>query len=274
MKNPPNSRVNLDRALHRMFPGDLDYVNARTIVANVVVGQCLASSVAKGGSALKLRYGDLATRVTNDLDIATRLGPAEFDLALGESLKRGWGGFSGKIVPQDPAHPDGVPNEYVMRPLSIRLDYLHSPWCSVEMEVGANEVGAADAFDELLSDDVLKIFEGLALPIPRPVPLMTLEHQIAQKLHAVSAPQSERAHDLIDLQIILMNSEPDYARLASICRRTFGYRHQQAWPPAVIVGNGWEEIYQMQKMNLPVCSTAAEAVEWTNDLIARIVAAS
>lgn len=33
------------------------------------------------------------------------------------------------------------------------------------------------------------------------MPVGAVEHQIAQKLHAASAPGSSRAHDLVDLQL-------------------------------------------------------------------------
>ena len=47
----------------------------------------------------------------------------------------------------------------------------------------------------------------LGFPEPGPVPCMRLEHQIAQKLHAASSPGSNRAHDLIDLQIAVSNGK-------------------------------------------------------------------
>ena len=38
---------------------------------------------------------------------------------------------------------------------------------------------------------------------------MRLEYQVAQKLHGASAPSSKRAHDLIDLQLIMANGGID-----------------------------------------------------------------
>lgn len=35
---------------------------------------------------------------------------------LGAALKIGWEGFTGTIVEMDPAHPDDVPDDYIMRP--------------------------------------------------------------------------------------------------------------------------------------------------------------
>ena len=53
----------------------------------------------------------------------------------------------------------------------------------------------------------------------------------------------------------------------------FRYRKLQTWPPKVVNQEGWEEIYAMQKLDLPVLTTVAEAIEWTNQLISKIDAA-
>ena len=64
----PNSRRNLDEAIKRAFGAD--YLSARTAMANAIVGSLLPEGAVKGGSALKLRFGDAATRFTTDLDAA------------------------------------------------------------------------------------------------------------------------------------------------------------------------------------------------------------
>ena len=74
------------------------------------------------------------------------------------------------------------------------------------------------------SPEAAAILKGLGFPEPGPVPCMRLEHQIAQKLHAASRPGSERAHDLIDLQIAISNGEIDYLKTREACIRLFAYR--------------------------------------------------
>ena len=74
MNKPPNSRVNLDKAIERHFGTDARFVEARSILANAIVGQFLPDGVAKGGSALKLRFGTHGFRATRDLDAARRGG--------------------------------------------------------------------------------------------------------------------------------------------------------------------------------------------------------
>lgn len=78
-------------------------------MANVIVGQMLPEGVVKGGSSLKLRFGDATTRFTTDLD-AARVGTMEnFRTSMDEALREGWEGFAGRLVEKDPAHPKGVP---------------------------------------------------------------------------------------------------------------------------------------------------------------------
>lgn len=73
MVKRPNTRTNLDKAIQRLYGQTIDFVNIRSLMANVIVGQFMTDAVAKGGSALKLRFGDIATRVTTDFDILTRI---------------------------------------------------------------------------------------------------------------------------------------------------------------------------------------------------------
>lgn len=274
MKNPPNSRTNLDKALDRFAGTPARAVELRNFMANAIVAQMIDDGVVKGGSGLKLRYGGKMTRTTLDLDSAWKTGLDEFLKALSSRLATGWNGFTGetRVLRQAPAR--GVPFDYVMQPCEVKLKYLGRPWYTVVLEVGHNEIGEADECDAVEAPAALsELFAFLALPKPGPFPAMRLEYQVAQKLHGASAPTSKRAHDLIDLQLIAANAELDLRRVREVCLRLFQYRRGQSWPPAVSIKEGWSIAYDAQKGNLPVLQTIEEAVAWTNDLVARIDAA-
>ena len=273
MSKRPNSRVNLDKAIERLFGAGPKFIEARSVLANAIVGQFLPDGVAKGGSALKLRFGTDGFRATRDLDAARRGRLSEFEAVLGERLREGWCGFSGTVAAVRPAAPRGVPPAYVMRPFEVKLSYLGKSWCTVDLEVGHDEIGDADAPEFGLAPDVAAMFEALGFPAPAPVPLMPLRYQVAQKLHGVTSPGSRRAHDLIDLQLIVARAELEFSEIRALCVRLFAYRQQQTWPPVAMAGTDWESLYAAQRGNLPVLPTAAEAVEWANALIARIDAA-
>ena len=144
----PNSMRHLDDAIRRLCGGaPQDFVRARTVMANAIVASMLPDGVVKGGSALKMRFGEESTRFTTDLDTATATDPAAYAAQLDSRLRSGWEGFSGRVVERDPASPDGIPEQYVMQPYDVKLDYLGKPWCTVPLEVGHNEIGDADAAD-------------------------------------------------------------------------------------------------------------------------------
>lgn len=271
MKNAPNSRVNLDRAIQR-FAGDVAREKElRNLMANAIVAQMVGDGVVKGGTGLKFRYGEKMTRVTLDLDTAWKTDLDVFLKELKSRLSNGWNGFSGEVHVLRPANPKSVPFEYVMQPCDVKLSYLGRPWYTVQLEVGHNEIGDADECEMVdVPESLVELFSFLAIPKPSPIPAMRLEYQIAQKLHGASALSSKRAHDLIDLQLITANAAVDLRRTSDLCRKLFRYRKVHAWPPTIVKGDTWEASYNEQKGDLPVLPTVDEAVKWANELIARI----
>lgn len=83
----PNSRRNLDLAIERVFGHSANLVQIKIIMAITIIGQLLPSGVVKGGSALKLRYGDATTRFTTDLDTALNMSLANYMDKLDMALK-------------------------------------------------------------------------------------------------------------------------------------------------------------------------------------------
>lgn len=140
----PNSMRHLDDAIRRLCGcAPQDFVRARTVMANAIVASMLPDGVVKGGSALKMRFGEENTRFTTDLDTATATDPAAYAAQLDSRLRSGWEGFSGRVVEKDPASPDGIPEQYVMQPYDVKLDYLGKPWCTVPLEVDLTAARAA-----------------------------------------------------------------------------------------------------------------------------------
>lgn len=75
------------------------------LVANTALCQMLPSGAVKGGSMRKLRFGDLATRATPDLDTALRGDHAQFIEQLRINLAQGWGDFTGTVLLSAPQRP-------------------------------------------------------------------------------------------------------------------------------------------------------------------------
>ena len=274
MKRPPNSKSNLERAISRYADNDAVRANELAVsLSNAIVAQMIGAGVVKGGTSLRLRYGEEVTRVTKDLDTAFSVDLDSFLKDVGGKLKTGWNGFSGEIVVLKQASPKGIPFDYVMQPCAVHLNYLDTPWRVVDMEIGHNEIGDADAFDTIsVPQEVSLLAEFLCLPALGEIRAMKLEYQVAQKLHGATELASKRAHDLIDLQLILSQNEIDMVKTASICRELFRYRRKQPWPARVVRNENWDAAYLERKGGLKVLPTVGEAIAWTNDLIDRIAA--
>lgn len=246
------------------------------VIANTVVGQMLPAGVLKGGTAMKLRVGEAASRFTPDLD-ATRdrsLSQETYVDRLEEGLSEGWEGFTGTLARLPAPEPEGVPEEYVMQPFDIRLAYRSRHWLTVRFELGCDEVGSTAEVDARLAQDIRDLFSAIGLPEPEPLPVLAVEHQVAQKLHACTSVNpktgiNERAHDLVDLQILEQEEKIDMAAVDAVATRLFAARRSTSWPPTVRAYEGWETIYASAADGLDVLADVHAAVEWANDFIAR-----
>ena len=273
MNRRPMTRVNLDKAIGRLAGNDPRLtVDIRMSMANAIVGQFLPEGVVKGGTSLKFRYGANQARYTMDLDTAWRTDLGTFLKELKAALSGGWEGFSGEVLVLPQAAPSGIPFDYVMQPCDVKLSYMGRSWCSVRLEIGHNEIGDADEAEVMpVPEDLAQVFFDLCFPVPKGLPLMKLPYQIAQKLHGATGVNSKRAHDVIDLQLILKNSpDVDLREVRNACVRLFAYRKGQQWPPHVVKGSDWDAVYRNKKQNLEVLEDVDKAVAWANDLVARI----
>jgi hypothetical protein len=269
----PTSVRSLEQRIRNLEGDDGLALRRRVGMALVAVGQLLPEGAIKGGSAMALRYGR-GTRFTQDLDAARVQPLAHFRSDFEESLVIGWAGFTGRLVEKAAPRPSGVPRAYVMQPFDVKLDYRGRPWCTVKFEIGHNEIGDADEPEYQLSEDLVRLFTEVGLEAPKPVRVMRADHQVAQKLHAVSETGSERARDLVDLQLLDRGEDLDLGQVRATCRRLFEYRRQQTWPPTLSVADGWDSLYAAAVEDVDVLPEVHEAVAWVNVFIERIEASA
>jgi hypothetical protein len=272
----PRHRVALETRLRNIANArGANELRLRRTLANTIVAQMLPPGVVKGGTALKLRVGEAGSRFTPDFDAARaeNLTVDDFIDDFGRRLATGWNGFTGRIVRLDPADPPGIPDDYVMQPFELKLSYRNQAWLTVEFELGHDEIGSTKNPTFALARELIELFDQLGLPAPAAVALLSTEHQIAQKLHACTTPNrhggNERAHDIVDLQILIDADPPDYSVLANVGPRLFTARRVAPWPPVVRIFPGWEETYARAAEGLDV-RTLPKAVEWINNIIATI----
>lgn len=268
----PTSVRSLEQRIRNIEGVESLALRRRVGMALVVVGQMLPEGAIKGGSAMALRYGRV-TRFTQDLD-ATRVQPlTRFHSDFEDSLAAGWAGFTGRLIEKSAPRPTGVPTAYVMQPFEVKLDYQGRSWCTMKFELGHNEIGDADEPEYHLADDLAQLFTEVGLEAPKPVRVMRADHQVAQKLHAVSDVGSERARDLVDLQLLDRGEDLDLSEVRTTCIRLFEYRRQQAWPPTIEAGEGWDTLYDAAVEDINVLTDVDDAVAWANAFVQRIVEA-
>ena len=180
----PLSRRQLDIAIERLASRFGEAQRIRRTVANTILAQLMPDCVIKGGSSLKFRYGDIATRVTKDLDAAQGADINVFIARLDDALHDGWHGFTGHVVKREPATPDGVPPAYVMQPFDVKLEYNRKPWVTVRLEMGANEGGDTLEADLALATDITEMFAALFMT-RSPAEFSRIAHMVKNQKRAV-----------------------------------------------------------------------------------------
>lgn len=279
---PKNLRSLRDRLMHVSRREGVVFGRLQQHVGVLVVSQMMSTVsdeqgrpnlLIKGGTSLELRRGIALSRASRDLDAVTRDDIELVWQALGAAAMEGWEGFTGVLTAPEAIEVPGL----IIKPrrFTVKLKYQGAPFVSVPVEVSPREAGNADDVDWTHSPAL----ELVGLPLSRPIPCMTLPWQIAQKLHAVTAKLdggrvSDRAHDLVDLQILeaLMADEP-LAPVRNACVEVFGARAQQAWPPTVSVYDHWPRIYAGALTSVPdldLASNVQEAAQVVNDFIRRV----
>lgn len=268
----PTSVRSLEQRIRNLEGNDGLAQRRRISMALVVVGQILPAGAIKGGSAMARRFGR-NTRFTRDLDAARTGSLAAFRAEFEEALARGWAGFTGRLVQKVAPSPAAVPTAYVMQPFEVKLDYRGRAWCTVKFELGHNEIGDAEEPELHLADDLAIMFTEVGLEAPEPVRVMRADHQIAQKLHALSTEGSERARDLVDLQLLESRENLNLEQVGETCVRLFEYRRQQQWPPVITAVEQWHPLYAEAADSVDALHSVDEAVVWVNDFIRRIASA-
>ena len=270
---PPTNLRSLEKRIHNLAPNQGLALRRQVTMAMIVVGQMLPEGAVKGGIAMALRYGQSGSRFTQDLDAARVQSLEGFRDAFEDSLRKGWEGFTGRLIARQRARPKGVPASYVMQPFDVKLDYLGRPWRTVKFELGHNEIDDVENPIHVLAADLAGLFTDIGLPAPRAIAVMRADHQIAQKLHAISTVDSDRARDLVDLQLLVTSERIDLQELSHTCIRLFAYRQQQPWPTLINIGEEWDMLYAAAAEGLDVLADVKEAVAWVNELIESIAAA-
>lgn len=271
---------------------------ARVMLCTLIVSQMLPNSVVvKGGMGVKLRFGERGTRATSDLDVSTCARGEEFEERFRARLAEGWGtvppskgeqrrnpdapdriAFTASLRAKKLHNPGLSRPEYVTHPYRVSIAFLGNKWGGLDVEVSDPEINAYAQSKKNIDEELAQFSAYFGFADLQPVELIDLEYQIAQKLHAVTDPACERAHDLVDLQLLL-NDTTNLAYLRELCVRTFDWRRQQAWPPLPLRPmDGWSLAYSDARAETEidgkthVLPDVESARGWLSELITRISA--
>lgn len=266
----PTNLSSLRRRISNLVGTETLTTQRTRVMAVVVLSQMMPPSAIKGGTAMKIRLGDATSRFSEDLDVARGQESKVFVEELRESLRVGWNGFTGTLIEKVGPKPKGIPAEYIMEPFRVKMSYKGLDWTSVTLEVGHDELGDTLDSELRMAPEIIDLFTQVGLSAPNPVAVLAPKHQIAQKLHAASMSGSQRAHDLVDLQLLDAHESLELRDVQEICERLFNFRKAHSWPPVIIENEGWDSLYQEAAQGLPVLSSVSAAVTWSNDFIARI----
>lgn len=229
----------------------------------------------KGGTSITLRRGIERTRATQDVDFVRKEDVESLHEKLVAAGRVGWQGFHATFTEPKIVKVPGLPDGAVHR-FDAKMTLSGKPFMTARIEVSDTEAGNADEFDPVHAEPLSLV----GFPSGTEVPCMTIPWQIAQKIHACTCPSSflrgtnERAHDLIDLQILEGLVSSEYLPvIRDACSQVFEARAMHSWPPDVNAPPGWDGIYERNLGDLKILEVAPsieEAVERVQRFIDRI----
>ncbi len=215
----------------------------------------LPAFLVKGGRALEFRLGSMA-RSSRDVDIVIDSDRTIILDAVLAALREEWSGFHFTVrrAPQERQH------SYA---LEIGADYNGTDWTSFEAEF---IYGPVASWDEIPVNDL----ERLGLEAAGEIPCMTAAEQMAQKLHALSDPNEDRARDLYDIYLLDTQLERNDATLLAVALAEFERRGAHRWPPDVTLREGWEATLSELLANDGLPVTVSEIVIAVQSLVLRL----
>lgn len=240
-------------------------------LAHLVLSQVLARLIAadpqsaefKGGTALAWRLALSAARPTRDLDLASRDSRAELMRRIISLHGHAWGPFEiGTPKIKTVRVPTGIDYDDALVVARVPIRFRNSRWLTVTLEMAPN---SQLRFGEhiLPNVEMREILESLGLPAVTALPVISIERQMAEKLHALTVPSSDRGKDLYDLCLIDELIPFEMPLLAVAVRQVFEDRATHSW------GEGFELSAEVRAAYVRQAGEFATSVSF-DDALARL----
>ena len=136
----------------------------------------------KGGVALELRFAT-AARATKDIDLGLDGTRADRLEAFGQAVALGFDEFTFRLKAQTRSM-DLADTARVQ----VAVQYRTRAWQTIDVDLGPAGSGTID-----LVEPAIRGLAEMGLAIPSPIRCLSLNDQLAQKLHACTAPHSRGA---------------------------------------------------------------------------------
>lgn len=264
------------RLRHYANKRGLDEGLASTVLADLIVLEILSSGSdgiqlnqsVRGGVHLTLRTSLSQARLTKDLDLLG-IAPHEEDLqgVQGKSL----GAFTlGRVWTPKQAKPENIPGDYLITRVNAQLLVRGGLWRTVKLDFGIDELGLNEMSQEVaLSPELQGLLKLAGIESAKGISCMGMEYQIAQKLHALTAPESDRGHDLYDIFIYMGLGGLDFALLESLRSRIFSFRNNHSWEGRILPTLRLKETYETAVLGIQTAPNFEEALDVVNRQLVR-----
>lgn len=191
------------------------------------------ASYLKGGSAQVWRTGLVDSRFTRDVDLVASIEREQLIELLNALIGFKLGNFTiGATSVQANRTNSKVPEDYRLLVAKIPVLVSGSAWLTCELEILPLEQDFLSPKKALAHETLASLFETFDLPISQQIPLISPELQVAEKLHALTEPGSQRASDLYDIALILERSSIDSQRLNGEVGKVFARRASHELDPS------------------------------------------
>jgi hypothetical protein len=205
----------------------------------------------KGGVALELRFAT-AARATKDIDLGLDGTRADRLESFGQAVALGFDEFTFRLK----AQTRSMDLADTVR-VQIAVQYRTRAWQTIDVDLGPAGPGAID-----LVEPAVRGLAEMGLPITSPIRCLSLNDQVAQKLHACTAPHSQgRARDILDILLIDLLGKLDFRKLREAAETLFAQRATHPFPPEASIPPAWRAEVQALATELGYPVTDPLAVE-------------
>jgi hypothetical protein len=152
--------------------------------------------------------------------------------------------------------------------VDVAIQQRTRAWQTVEVDLGPTSTKTID----LVEPTIVGLHE-MGVPVTSPVRCISLSEQVAQKLHACTAPDtsSTRARDVLDILLIETLGQLNYPAALAAARRVFLERGTHGFPPEFVISPLWRPELEAlaAQLGFPI-SSAAEIERMFRETVGRI----